>query len=35
MSEPTIWRPGGGQAIPNPVGGSVTFSVRGEHTDGR
>jgi quercetin dioxygenase-like cupin family protein len=35
MSEPTIRRPGDDTPIANPVGGEITFKVRGEHTGGR
>ena len=35
MPEPMIRRPGDDAAIANPVGGQITFKVRGEQTDGR
>ena len=35
MPEPVVHRPGDGGTIPNPVGGRITFAVRGEQTDGR
>ena len=35
MPEPVIHRPGDSEPIANPVGGRITFALRGEHTDGR
>ena len=35
MPEPFIHRPGDSEPIANPVGGRITFALRGEHTDGR
>ncbi len=35
MPEPLIRRPEDGVPIPNPVGGKITFALRGEETDGR
>jgi quercetin dioxygenase-like cupin family protein len=35
MPEPIHRRPGDDVAIANPVGGEITFMVRGEHTGGR
>ena len=35
MPEPVIHRPGDSEPIANPVGGRITFALRGEQTDGR
>jgi len=35
VPEPVIHRPGDSEPIANPVGGRITFALRGEQTDGR
>jgi quercetin dioxygenase-like cupin family protein len=35
MTEPTVVGPGDGPTIEGPVGGPLTFKVRGDQTDGR
>jgi quercetin dioxygenase-like cupin family protein len=35
VPEPVIHRPGDSKPIANPVGGRITFALRGEQTDGR
>jgi quercetin dioxygenase-like cupin family protein len=35
MSEPVVLAPGAGETIEGPVGGPLTFKLRGEQSDGR